>query len=165
MGEGVKSLSLREKENMKIVNPSGFKPTGCKAYLANEIQTIPSAAYTKVLLNAVQYDHDNAFDIVTNHRYIVPKNGYYLCIGQVYYTVTVADKIAGSYIYKNGSYVIQSRFHTASTAYITPIVCGELYLEKDDYIELYVLHTFGVEKDIDYYWDRTFLVIRQTREA
>lgn len=116
----------------------------CKAYLNIPQPNIPHATGTKVLLDAVSFDVGGNFDLV-NHRFIAPADGYYQVNGAVRYGSVTVDKRYYVMLSKNGSSQAQSIGHSAETGNVAPSVSDIIYLEKNQYVELFVYHTGGVD--------------------
>jgi len=121
-----------------------------RAYLSAADQTISTGTPTKITLDGEAYDPGTNFDNVTNYRFVAPISGYYSTCGAAQFLDVVANKIAAVYIYKNDAAITQSVFHTsiAGESAIVP-VADIIYLAATEYIELWVYHNFGVNKDVN----------------
>ena len=146
-----------------LVLPAGFSANiknKCRVYLNANQNDLVSAQWTKVLLDSENYDPNNNFDISTNHRYTVPISGYYLITSSVCFTSVVAAKRYGMAIYKNGAYLSENDGHASVADTFSLEITDIVYLEKDDYIELYALSIAGVNTvDILGYSGLTYLSI------
>lgn len=113
-------------------------------------QTIPGGAVsTKVNLATVNFDPNGYFDVV-NKRFIASVAGYYQVNAAVYYQVPIeADAYFSCEIYKNGSIVSNSVAQSATTGEdIAPSISDVIYLDVDDYLELYTQNSQTVPVDI-----------------
>lgn len=103
------------------------------AYL-NSAQTLSSNTFTKITLNAEEYDTANAFDSTTNYRFTPQVAGYYQFNMQISIATTTCNIIPT--LYKNGTaYIRASNLQTTSES-----VSGSwmVYLNgSTDYVELY----------------------------
>ncbi len=136
----------------------------CRAFRSSNQDDITGADWTKVQLNLLTYDLGTNFDNSVNYRFTVPVTGLYHIIGSVcLYTSVTADKIYTAGIYKNGALVSQGVNQASAANYITCGVSDELYLSKDEYIELFV-YTSEAGSTVDIYGEAaglaTFLVVR-----
>jgi len=103
----------------------------------------------KVNLNTESYDNNNEFDSTTNYRFTVKEAGYYSITGQVTKQLSSNGWYEAA-IYKNGSAIVidVSPFCGNDTGDGNPIydvrhMSDIVYLEKDDYIELYAVNKRG----------------------
>ena len=101
-------------------------------------QTISSSVFTKVSLNAKNYDVGSYFDATTNFRYTPLIAGKYLIIGQIYFGPGPASAgVTTLALYKNGSSVAAT-YHQTNGTIIQ--VSGIVTLNgSSDYIELWGL--------------------------
>jgi len=100
-------------------------------------QSISNSTYTKVQLNAEEFDTANAFDSTTNYRFTPQVAGYYQINGEINAggssPVASASAIA---IYKNGSPYKYGVYTIAAGANVS--VSSLVYLNgSTDYVELY----------------------------
>jgi hypothetical protein len=121
---------------------SGVAGTGpaFSAYRNGTQGALTSGTFTKVQLNAEEFDTANCFDSTTNYRFTPNVSGYYQINGGVSPSAfSGAFFLAG--IYKNGSlYKNGSNFPTNSAAGPTSTVSSLVYLNgTTDYVELYVI--------------------------
>lgn len=115
-----------------------------KAYLGTTQQNISDRLFVKVALNQKTRDLGNDFD-TTTHKFTVPLVGYYLIIANVRWTEVVADKRYYVTIYKDGSKLFQSGYHSSFVGDLNINTSDIVYLTKGSYIELYVWHNAGVD--------------------
>jgi len=109
------------------------------AYL-NSAQTLSSNTFTKITLNAEEYDTANAFDSTTNYRFTPQVAGYYQFNMQISIATTTCNIIPT--LYKNGTaYIRSSNLQTTSES-----VSGSwmVYLNgSTDYVELWASISTG----------------------
>jgi hypothetical protein len=118
-------------QTMLSTNVAGNGPA-FSAYL-NSSQSFTGGVYTKVQLNAEEWDTNNNFDSTTNYRFTPTVAGYYQvnCQAQQSSTYSGTNVVA---IYKNGA---AYKSATLST-YGPPTLSAMVYLNgSTDYIELY----------------------------
>ena len=132
-------------------NIGGQNTPAFSAYLSADQSSVSAGSYTKVNLNAEDFDTDSAFDSSSNYRFTVPsgKGGKYLITGAVEFN----DFNGGSYstkdlysavLYKNGSLAKMNTIHIAAAVNGTGVsLCAILDLSASDYIELYALADVG----------------------
>ena len=146
----------------KFYSDSGIidfpKQSGCRVYL-NTTQTIPNATFTKIQLNAKNYDAQNEFDSTTNYRFTATKAGVYKISATVDFS-TFSD--AGAFLlmfYKNGVEVSRKFSRSASTAEYGDTHTDTIYLSAGDYIELWVYQNSGASRNVTYGSNITFMSI------
>jgi len=111
------------------------------AYQSSAQSGISHQTWTKVTLTTENFDTDSKF---ASSRFTPTVAGYYQLSGAVQTpSVTAAHFICGA-IYKNGSSVFQFTLSNAGSGFY-PISTGStvLYLDSDDYVELYVFGNKG----------------------
>jgi hypothetical protein len=94
-------------------------------------QATTSNTYTKVQLNAENFDTNNNYDSTTNYRFTPTVAGYYLCTGQIQ---TSGGTYVETDIYKNG---VSNGFSQISGAWGIPTTQLISMNGSTDYIELY----------------------------
>ena len=110
------------------------------AYQNSNQSALTSGTWTKIILQAKEFDTNSNFDNVTNYRFTPTIAGYY----QINGTVSPAT-FTGTYfaiaIYKNGSIYKQgNNFSPNSLANATSTVSSIVYFNgSTDYIELYAV--------------------------
>lgn len=115
---------------------SGVAGTGpaFSAFL-NSSQTVSSNTFTKVTLNAEEYDTANAFDSTTNYRFTPQVAGYYQFNAMVSILTTTCNIIPA--LYKNGSAYMRNQNLQANSESVSG--SWMIYLNgSTDYVELYV---------------------------
>jgi hypothetical protein len=126
-----------------------------RAYPASD-QDIPSGSWTKVVLGSESYDPGSHF---ADSKYTVAKEGIYLITAIVCFNENLSDtKAVWSGIYKNGALYQFTSLNLGAAG--KPSVSLTLIeeLEVDDYIELYIQHNNGTNREIDATY--TFLAIQ-----
>ncbi len=114
------------------------KPSRCRASRPTSNQSIPPATHTKVVYEVEDYDEQNEFDL-TNSRFTATKPGYYQVNAKVAYGPTVVGKRYHINIQKNGVGLVSSEFGGAGLL-VSPLVSETLYLNANDYIEIFTYH-------------------------
>ena len=115
----------------------------CRAYLNASQTNVTDASYTKVLLNAEDFDIGGNFD-TTNSRFVAPVNGYYQINGYVGFTEVIANKRYASVIYVNGAsarFASMSNGSDTGNLYISNSVLA--YVAAGQYVELYAWLSVG----------------------
>jgi len=115
------------------------------AYRAGPNQALTTATFTKVQLNAEDFDTNNNFDSSTNYRFTPTVAGYYQISGSVGLTGTNTRIICS--IYKNGSAYFRGIDASANLSQVN--ISGLVYFNgSTDYVELYAYGTFVGTSDI-----------------
>ena len=128
------TLTLPQNTGTLISTASTFGSTGpsFSAYL-NSSQSFTGGVYTKVQLNAEEWDTNSNFDSSTNYRFTPTVAGYYQvnCQAQQTNTYSGTNVVA---IYKNGAAYKSATLSTFGP----PTLSAMVYLNgSTDYIELY----------------------------
>ena len=133
-----------------------------RAYRSNSEQIVQSSTWTKVQLNAKNYDTQNEFDSTTNYRFTAKKSGYYLVIGSIFWKSSVDQCYHGIYIRKNGNTVTDGSIRSPGSHSFAVKVSDVIYLETNDYLELWCFHVLGGSNlNIGNGSDLTFMVINR----
>jgi hypothetical protein len=128
---------------------------GAKA-TSNAATTCVSGTWTAIAFQTEDFDTDSFHSTVTNNsRITIPsgKNGKYLFIGAG--GITNSGSGTGRRflsLYKNGSQIAstQMEFTASSTAVMQLQTTAILDLVATDYIQLFLLHTVGSDRDTDF---------------
>lgn len=130
-----------------------------RAYRA-AAQTINSETWTKVGIDTDSYDPDGITDLV-NNRITPTIAGYYIVTGQISMAAGVADTHRNLAIYKNGSLLSQGAalVDTNTSMNIGGVVTDLVYLDGDDYVELWVYQTSGIARPLSILASTNFLSI------
>ena len=127
---------------------SGSSGPAFSAYRGTSNQSFSTTTFTKVQLNAEDFDTDNCFDPTTNYRFTPNKAGKY--------QMNTTLKVSGGSsvrniiaIYKNGSNYL--RVSDDTTGGSNPTASASVLIDMNgttDYLELYVF-SFGATPVID----------------
>jgi len=125
------------------------KQSRVAAYLSTN-QNVPTSTWTKVNLNAEDYDEQGEFDPTTNYRFTAKKAGYYLVVGQVrYVAATIGTTVIYIDVRKNGAETITMVSIWAGTSIEFGGMCAHvLYLAVNDYLELWTYQTSGATQTL-----------------
>ena len=119
---------------------AGGNTPGFQAYLSSAQTGVGDNSFTKAQCDTEVYDSDGKYDNSTNYRFTPGTAGYYHCFGAIYLD-GAADGLANQVvsIYKNGSRAIDHTWDDDGDQIDRQslYVVGTIYLDADDYIELY----------------------------
>jgi hypothetical protein len=136
--DGSTILTVDGSGNITPSNSLYPKVLAFSAYISSSSQSVSSATWTKVTLNAVHFDTTSDYDNSTNYRYTPSVAGYYQVNFALRADATSKTRVHCA-LYKNGSvwhYGIGSRDSTSSPTYVTG--SSLIYLNgSTDYIEMY----------------------------
>jgi len=115
---------------------------GARAYL-NANQEIPTAVWTKGAFNTKSYDPGNNFN-TTLYRFVAPVAGYYLINTQGQFNTAAGNfqygiSIRVNDIFTTPKLITQSVNNNSATPDVTDI----LFLNKNDYVEIFVYQNTG----------------------
>ena len=121
--------------NVNVVGPA-FSVHGAA-------QTIGNAAWTKLTFNAEVFDTDAKF---TSNRFTPTIAGYYQISGGLYFGATSGACVIN--IYKNGGGYKRGAQGTGVSGFgMATGVSALIYLDADDFVELYVYQNSGGNAD------------------
>jgi hypothetical protein len=137
-----------ETTGLKWATPAGSSGPAFSAYRGTSAQSFSTVTFTKVQLNAEDFDTDNCFDPTTDFRFTPNKAGKYQMNTTLKVTggSSVRNIIA---IYKNGSNYL--RLNDETTGGSNPTASASVLIDMNgttDYLELYVF-SFGATPEID----------------
>lgn len=149
------------RASMGALAATGFT-SKCSVY-RNATQAISTSTWTKVQLNTEDYDIDGEFDSTTNYRFQPDVNGYYN-VKVAAAIVDIADRnFMNVFIYKNGSLwkgTTVYTSHVTGSSLRLSFSC-DIYLETTDYIELWVYHDHGSNRNIEGIGRYTFMDVHR----
>jgi len=141
-----RTLTLPDETGTVLSSASSITQNDGPAFSAyrNTSQSFSNTTYTKVTLNAEEFDTDSCFDSSTNYRFTPTVAGYYVITGNVNLG-TAGGGVGKAIIYKNGTYYKfggSAPFNsgTDTNAHVSAV----LYLNgSTDYVELYTWQNSG----------------------
>lgn len=144
---GVEAFNLDNLGRLDLATQSG-----ARAYLTGGVQSIPSGSYTKAQLNGESYDTQNEYDATTNYRYTAGKAGTYAVSAGIYIGTGAAPMkdgcVVGAAIFKNGSWLTMAQQIQGAAAPTFIAASWLVKLAANDYLELYVCHFHGANRDL-----------------
>lgn len=115
---------------------------------SNTTQSLSGFVYTKVALQAEEYDTNNNFDSTTNYRFTPTVAGYYQVNAAVYLVGGASAQLSAN-IYKNGANYKQGPFTPPATNDMGSNISVLVYMNgSTDYIELYAYQTGGSARNL-----------------
>jgi hypothetical protein len=124
--------------------PSSINGPAFSAYRATSNQSISNATFTKVQLNAEEYDTNNNFDSTTNYRFTPTVAGYYQINANISYVASSGLTQIYLAIYKNGSAYSTTNSPSSYGAGGNIGRSMQIYMNgSTDYIELYAYSDAG----------------------
>ena len=139
---GVQALLIDSGQNITIAK--GLT-VGSNAHPAFSVyrttnQTITNATPAVINFNAEKFDTANAFDNVTNFRFVAPVSGYYQFNARAELTIAVSLTRALISIFKNGTEEKRGNDVYNSTSLGGIVVSGLIYLSASagDYVDVRV---------------------------
>lgn len=123
-------------------------------------QAIPTATYTKVQFNAVQEDSEVMFNLTTN-LFVAPWDGFYDVTVNLNWQAATASKLYQAAIYKNGAIYAYAQVVGPLTVAneVTASVNKLVFLQKNDTIEGYAYHNEGLNADVNFGAEKTYLSV------
>ena len=134
----------------------------CWAFRNANQNNLPNNTWTKIQVNAEQYDPGNNFDTAT-YKFVAPVAGYYLLVGNVGFINLVADKRYMVGLYVNTTRVCWVAYHASYTGACYGNASTVVHLAAGDEVFLYGNPDAGVST-VDVfghasYPDITFLAV------
>ena len=131
-------LTVDSSGNITPSNDLYPKVPAFSAYMSSGSQSVTTATWTKVALNAEHFDTTSDYDKDTNYRYTPSVAGYYQVNFELRADATSKTRVQCA-LYKNGSvwhYGVGNRDSTSSPTYVSGN--SLIYLNgSTDYIEMY----------------------------
>jgi len=106
------------------------------AYKNADQTGLTASSWNKLSLDKVVYDAGQNYD-TTQHKFIAPVTGLYKIRGSVSFTSVIATKAYQVALYKNGSALKYEAGHSSTADDVSVPIEIEVFLQADDYIELY----------------------------
>lgn len=133
------------------------KQSAARAYLAGN-QVISTETWTKLLLTTENYDVQSEF---ANNKFTAKTAGFYLIIGNVEISTLGANQLMYGAIYKNS--IAQVYSNSPTSVIVSPYVSFSdiIYLNVDDYAELWIYHTHGGDRNADSGTTQNFMAIHK----
>lgn len=134
-----------------ISQPCCFHRPHGRLHLGSNQLNIVNDTITQVEIDNVSTSFVDGIEDTVNYRITPRVAGYYLCFGQIGYESAVIDKLYRASIYRNrgigGSRRIgeNERVLTYAGGVINIPVFGEVWLDSNDYVELFAYHFAGVD--------------------
>lgn len=132
-----------------------------KVYRGNSTQSIPNTTMTKIQFNVELWDTYAEFDKDTNYRFTAKKAGYYNVIWQVAFASAVDQRVFQAKLYKNGAVEINTTLNASGTGFLTLGRSTDVYLDIDDYLEIWVYQNTGDTVNCVQGEDITYLTIHK----
>lgn len=109
------------------------------AYFNGSTQSISASTWTKVTMNAEDFDTNTNYDPTTNYRFTPTIAGYYQITSSVFFSIGASATGASLAIYKNGSiYKGAATYSLANGGMEGSISLPILFNGSTDYVEIYV---------------------------
>lgn len=148
---------------MKIIKmPIGYKlegGIGARAYLGTQMNNLADDTWIKVLLDTINWDLEENFDVV-NNKFVAPVSGYYQVNASIGIGGTQANRRYLAGINKNGSPTTRVSGHASNTAYFGVSISDIVYMVKGDSLELWVYcDTVGSTSDVRQGLSVTFMSV------
>jgi hypothetical protein len=109
------------------------------------LQAVSTGTWTKVTLDAEDFDYGSNFDRLTNYRFVAPYDLVMAFSGAVTLTSVTGD--AAVALYKNGAVAAYGSRVYANNHDVIPVVSTILELAPGDYVEMYVQHNHGSSRN------------------
>lgn len=130
------------------------------AYLSADL-SIPTLTAVKIPFNGEQFDDNNEYDAVTNHRFTAKVAGYYLVLVAVIWNAS-----AGGYVYEinitlNGATYLNAVKHSSAANMLSQEIATFMHLIVNDYLESQGYHNYTANQIIQgHYYTTVFNVVR-----
>ena len=143
---GGTTIATINSTGLSMASGKVLAPTGpaFSAYISSTNQVLGSGTWTKIALNAEEFDTNNNFD-TTNYRFTPTVAGYYMisAVGWVNSPGTNPSYVTTA-IYKNGTAIKQADLYGGANVNGAVTVTSVIYLNgSTDYIEFYMYAAGG----------------------
>jgi hypothetical protein len=153
----------RDGNSIISAEASGGYTSKASVYLSSA-QSIPKTTWTKVEFDTEVYDTDGEFDNVTNYRFTATETGWYSVVAVTEINLNIdTGKSQWNGVKKNGGGTMIMAMNQVSNGTICPRVqcSGDVYLEADDYIELWVYHNATDARNLTGAVDATYMMVHR----
>lgn len=153
-------MNLHLRDNLDYLKALGAATTlrGAKGYLSAS-QTLPASTWTKIVLNAEEWDTDNEFN-TANGRFTAGAAMKVLVLASAF--VNSAGTSGMSAIYKNGAAYSAGGQTAASLSVgrsVAQHIAMEISLALNDYLELYAYQNTPGNQNVGGDVQYTFMVV------
>lgn len=136
--------------------------TAVSAYRSTSSQSVSSGSPTKIQLNGEQFDLGGNFDSTTNYRFVAPAAGYYHFDYAGKLNTPVDRKEYVFFLKLNGTTDIAAENNEASNAGAGDVSSAGsrlVFLNTNDYVELWFYHDSGSSKNVAAGIEATYLSV------
>lgn len=106
------------------------------AYLSANQTALTAGSANKINMTQLSFDVAASYD-TTNHRFVAPVRGLYRLKGFVMFTSVIATHQYIASLYVNGAEYLSAKNHASTTDDLSVSVETEVFLNENDYVELY----------------------------
>jgi len=155
------SLGTQTVTNVsRRIQKVGYSFARIVAFRNTSVQAITTATYTKVQFNADQEDSEGLFNTTTN-QFVAPWDGFYDVTVNLNWQAATASKLYQAAIYKNGAIYAYAQVVGPLTVAneVTASVNKLVWLAKNDTIEGYAYHNEGVNANVNFGSEKTFISV------
>ena len=112
-------------------------------------QSVSTGSFTKINFNNEDLDTNSAYDNSTNYRFTPAIAGYYFVYALLAFDELYDGSTGYCAIYKNGSHFFSgTQMTAANTAMLVAQVSATIYLDDNDYVEIYGFHNHGSNRNV-----------------
>ena len=136
--------------NVTISGSSGLittKPSRCSAYLSAVQAVVTYGTWHQVEFDLTAFDELNEFN-TTTHKFTAKNSGYYIVTGAYGFEGLADDDQFGMYINKDGTPQIYNVSKTGGVISPRKSISKVMYIAKDSFVDMYVRHLFGADRDL-----------------
>ena len=151
------AMTLRGPRDTGLVSSHRLQTRTIRIYRVTSAQAITTGTVTKVQFNAATLDNYSEADVVTNYRITPQSEGIWLFVSQI--VVTSLNGRLDVILRKNGSTEIsQSLYVSAGDDVGGPAIDIATMNGSTDYIEAFVQHDHGTDRNVVSGTHNTFLI-------
>ena len=112
-------------------------------------QSVSTGSFTKINFNNEDLDTNSAYDNSSNYRFTPAIAGYYFVYALLAFDELYDGSTGYCAIYKNGSHFFSgTQMTAANTAMLVAQVSATIYLDDNDYVEIYGFHNHGSNRNV-----------------
>ena len=138
------------EDEVKAIETDIIQASRVCVTIGTENQVIPTAKETKVKFDTECFDVNSEFDSVTLYRFTAKREGYYFVRVEAHWLDTVVNKIYELRLKKNGDIVDHVPVTARGSGEQVTAMGKLVYLDVDDYIEVFVYHNVGANASLFY---------------
>ena len=139
------------EESVRVWSKNEPERVACRVFLSADQADLTADAWNKVNFNDETYDWGQNFDNTTDYHFNVPVTGLYAVSANVTFVTAsvIADKSYSIGIFVSTVQKSQNSGQPSMTGLLTLSIYDEIYLTKDQYVDVEIFPTSAGANTVD----------------